>query len=298
MLFRRHFTIMVVPDAQALLRRFHVRGGQIAGGIAGLVVLVTLALSSPLLLIWAVNESRQVSELRAEKETVATRSMEVEQTVSELRQKLAAYEKKTEKLAYLAGLEVNPPKPMGAGNIVDARVTDPGARLDIARSEAEDLVDRSSLLDRRIGTVEQAIGRQTERLAHTPSLMPTRGLIGGGFGWRRDPFTGLKQFHRGLDICAPVGTPVKAPADGIVIKAERDAGYGNTLYISHGDGIVTRYGHLSAFKAQPGQKVTRGQVVALVGNTGRSTGAHVHYEVMVRGQNVDPMQYLVEDELF
>ncbi|MEN6526561.1 MAG: hypothetical protein ABFD65_08755, partial [Candidatus Polarisedimenticolia bacterium] len=77
------------------------------------------------------------------------------------------------------------------------------------RSEAAELVDRGASLDRRIGVVESAMGRQTERLAHMPSLAPTRGLIGGGFGWRRDPFTGLKQFHRGLDICAPIGTPVR-----------------------------------------------------------------------------------------
>lgn len=296
MLFRRHFTIMVVPDAQALLKRFHVRGGQIFGGIVGLAILACLAISSPLLLLWGVHESRELSAARAERQRLEARSRDVEQALSDMRQKLAAYEKKTEKLAYLAGLDVQQPKPPG-GRIIDQRAA-VAVRYDEMRSEAVELVDRGASLDRRIGVVESAMGRQTERLAHMPSLAPTRGLIGGGFGWRRDPFTGLKQFHRGLDICAPIGTPVRAPADGVVRSAERDAGYGNTLTIDHGDGIVTRYGHLSAFRARPGQRVHRGDVVALVGNTGRSTGSHVHYEVVLHGAAVDPLQFLPGDDLF
>lgn len=298
-MFKRHFTIMVVPDAQALLRRFHIRGGQIAGGIVGLVVLVVLAMSSPLLVLWSVHQARQISRLEEEKRHIETRTQEIEQTVTDLRQKLTKYDRGYSVLAYMAGLEVQPPKPAkGEGNIVDLKNPQPAARFDQLKSEADELAAKSSLLDRRIPMVEQAIGSRQERLAHFPSMLPIRGLIGAGFGWRRDPFTGLSQFHSGLDICAPVGTPVKAPADGIVIKAERDAGYGMTLTISHGDGVITRYGHLSAFRAQPGQKVKRGDLVALVGNTGRSTGAHVHFEIWRNGRAVDPAEFIQDDALF
>ena len=95
-----------------------------------------------------------------------------------------------------------------------------------------------------------------------------------------------------------IGTPVRAPADGVVRSAERDGGYGNTLTLDHGDGIVTRYGHLSAFRARPGQRVHRGDVVAFVGNTGRSSGSHVHYEIVLHGAAVDPLQFLPGDDLF
>lgn len=295
MLFKRQFTIMVVPDAQALLRRFHLRGGQIAGGLAGLAVLAVLALAAPVLLTWALSLSSEISEIRSERDTLAARAHEVEQTLAELRQKLAQNEKKTERLAYLAGLEARPVAP-SAGNIVDTP-QDPGLRYEQMQSDAEALADRAALLDRRVALVEESFGRQEERLARMPSILPVRGLFGGGYGWRRDPFTGQRQFHRGLDISGPTGTPVKAPADGVVIKAARDGGYGNTLYISHGDGIVTRFGHLSAFKAAPGQKVRRGDVVALMGSTGRSTGPHLHYEILQNGVAVDPLQFIVEDEL-
>jgi murein DD-endopeptidase MepM/ murein hydrolase activator NlpD len=143
--------------------------------------------------------------------------------------------------------------------------------------------------------VERELTERSERLARVPSLLPVPGLIGGGFGWRRDPFTGAKQFHRGVDLSAPPGTPVFAPADGIVLAADREGGYGNVLTISHGDGMVTRYGHLSAFKAKAGQEVRRGDTIALVGSSGRSTGPHLHYEVLLEGRQVDPMAYVLDE---
>lgn len=296
MLFRRQFTIMVVPDAQALLRRFHLRGGQIAGGLAGLVVLAVLALASPALLFWNVHLAREKAVIAAEREQLAARAQDVEQTVKELRQKLARQEKRAERFAFLAGLEPRTLNSAGEGAIVDTPA-DAGARYEQARGEAEALADRATLFDRRLSTVEEAFGRQAERLARVPSLVPVRGLFGGSFGWRRDPFTGLSEFHKGLDISGPAGTPIKAPADGVVIKTERDSGYGNTLALSHGEGLVTRYGHLSAFKVKPGEKVRRGDVIALMGSTGRSTGSHLHYEILENGVQVDPLRYIGEDQL-
>ncbi len=297
MLFRRHFTIMVLPDAQAFLRRFHIKGGQIAGGLAGLLALVTLALVSPLLLFWGIHLSRELNLVKTDRDQLAARSQEVEQNLADLRQKLTTYEKRYDRLAAMAGLPVSSSQAGGQGRIVDQQLTT-GAKFDFMKSEAEQLADRSSLLDRRADIVEQAWGEQAERWARYPALMPAKGLIGAGFGWRRDPFTGLNQFHRGVDILAPIGTPVRAPADGVVIKAGRDSGYGNTLILSHGDGIVTRYGHLSAFKVSPGQTVKRGDIVALVGNTGRSTGSHVHYEVMENGTAVNPEKFWGDDAYF
>lgn len=296
MSLRKHFTIMVVPDAQALLRRFHIRWGQIAGGIVGLIVLIVIAASSPLLLAWGIQQSREVSRLRGEKEQIFARAQEVEANIAELRQKLALQEKRAEALAYATGLSSRPTRP-AEGSIVDAGAGIVGP-YDRMKTETENLADRASLLDRRIATVEQAVPRQASQAARRPAAWPVKGLVGAGYGWRRDPFTGLNQFHRGLDILAPTGTPVRSPADGIVLKAGRDGGYGNVLMISHSEGVITRYGHLSAFKVKAGDKVRRGDLIALVGNTGRSTGSHLHYEILERGQNVDPMTYLPDEELF
>ncbi|MFZ0961028.1 MAG: M23 family metallopeptidase [Terriglobia bacterium] len=126
----------------------------------------------------------------------------------------------------------------------------------------------------------------------TPSIWPVRGIITAGFGQRMDPFTGEGEFHTGVDIAAPVGTPIRAAADGILFFAGRDANYGNEALIDHGYGLTTKYAHLSSLCVAVGQEVRRGQVIGTVGSTGRSTGPHLHYEVLVGGTPVNPAKYL------
>jgi murein DD-endopeptidase MepM/ murein hydrolase activator NlpD len=113
------------------------------------------------------------------------------------------------------------------------------------------------------------------------------------FGVRTDPFRGSAAMHPGIDLAAPLGTPVYATADGVVDRSEwNDGGYGNLIEIDHGQGIQTRYGHLSQRIAQPGQRVHRGDLIGLIGSTGRSTGSHLHYEVRVAGRAIDPIPFV------
>ena len=298
MFWRRHYTVMVVPDARANMKRFHLEGKHLALGLGGVAVILALAFAAPLLLAWGVHLDSRLAAVEAERDRLAENSASMEASLADLREKLDRFERRTEKLAALAGLDLPSVQSGGQGVGTGIENLAPKAKADVLAAEAEALQDRSDLVERRLETVERAIHSQSERLAHVPSIFPVRGLIGAGFGWRRDPFTGLRQFHRGIDISAPEGTPVRAPADGIVVKTERNGGYGKVLYISHGNGIVTRYGHLSAYRVRPGQKVHRGDVIALVGNTGRSTAPHLHYEVLVGGKQVDPMRYIMDDGLF
>ncbi len=128
--------------------------------------------------------------------------------------------------------------------------------------------------------------------ASTPSVWPVHGWVNSPFGNRISPFTGKMQFHEGIDIAAEIGTPVIAPADGVVIRAGLDAGYGNMVELSHGYGLKTLFGHNSRLNVKPGQHVKRGDIIAYSGNTGSSTGPHVHYEVLVNGLPVNPLRYL------
>ncbi|MFP4348682.1 MAG: M23 family metallopeptidase [Thermodesulfobacteriota bacterium] len=130
-------------------------------------------------------------------------------------------------------------------------------------------------------------------LASTPAIRPSKGLYTSIFGRRKSPFTGLNEFHKGLDIASAEGTPVLATADGTVTYADVKGNYGNMLVIDHGHGMVTRYAHLKEFLKAPGEKVKRGEKIALMGNTGRSTGPHVHYEVRFNGVPVDPQKYIL-----
>ena len=131
------------------------------------------------------------------------------------------------------------------------------------------------------------VGRQT-----VPSLWPVRGQITAGFGQRLDPFSGEGVFHSGVDISVPYGTRVEAPADGIVLQSEPESGYGNEILVDHGFGITTKYGHLSKMFVVVGQEVKRGQVIGAVGMTGKTTGPHLHYEVIVSDTPVNPTKYL------
>ncbi|MBW1681402.1 MAG: M23 family metallopeptidase [Deltaproteobacteria bacterium] len=181
----------------------------------------------------------------------------------------------------------------------DLALTDPeadGARKRLVRLMHKNLDD----LDSRIALGKQDktelykfLENQKTLLASTPSIWPTRGWLSSRFGYRISPFTGEREFHRGIDISTRLNAPIVAPADGIVAANERLYGYGRTLTIKHGHGIVTRYAHLQKSLVKKGQYVKRGETIALVGNTGRSTGPHLHYEVHVNGIAVDPQRYIL-----
>lgn len=137
------------------------------------------------------------------------------------------------------------------------------------------------------------IEKQRNLLSSTPSIRPAKGWISSGFGYRTSPFTGLREFHRGLDIANTKGTKIVATADGIVTFTGKNGLLGKTIKIDHGHGMATRYGHLSKILKKRGQAVKRGDVIAVMGNSGRSTGPHLHYEVFLNGIPVNPKKYIL-----
>jgi murein DD-endopeptidase MepM/ murein hydrolase activator NlpD len=149
-------------------------------------------------------------------------------------------------------------------------------------------------LESRLNFVRRDVERREQLANATPSIWPTRGGLTGFFGGRSDPFTGEPEYHSGLDISAQRGQSVYATADGVVQSAGYTGDYGNLIVIKHEFGLSTRYGHLSAYKVKVGDTVKRGDVIGLVGSTGRSTGAHLHYEILVNGQLMNPLQLLTQ----
>ena len=134
---------------------------------------------------------------------------------------------------------------------------------------------------------------QVTLLAATPAVRPVRGWKTSGFGYRKSPFTGLREFHKGLDIATRQGTPIVATADGIVSFAGNKGLLGRIITIDHGHGMITRYGHAYKILKKTGEPVKRGEKIALVGSTGRSTGPHLHYEVLLNGIRVNPEKYII-----
>lgn len=139
----------------------------------------------------------------------------------------------------------------------------------------------------------QRLDGEPRSSAYIPSGRPVEKLVlTSNFGVRSDPFNGGARMHKGIDIPGPIGTPIHATADGIVNRAGWASGYGNLVQISHGNGMETRYGHMSKLLVAPNSYVHRGQVIGLMGSTGRSTGSHLHYEVRVEGAAINPIPFV------
>lgn len=159
------------------------------------------------------------------------------------------------------------------------------AALDALLADSERSSDLYTLAESRLAEKRMAT-------LLVPSIAPVDGPVGSGFGFRQDPFTGRNALHTGLDFPADIGTPIVAAAGGVVVSAERDAAYGLAVQVDHGNGLVTRYAHTSKVLVQPGDLVKRGQTIAEVGNSGRSTGAHLHFEVLLDGAPQNPARFL------
>jgi len=147
-------------------------------------------------------------------------------------------------------------------------------------------------LTNRLPSIQQSLERRQALAGATPSIWPAQGWLTAPFGARSDPFTGERGFHQGIDISTAEGQPVYATADGVVDSASYAGDYGNLIILQHRFGLATRYGHLSAFAVAAGASVKRGDVIGYVGATGRATGPHLHYEILVNGTPIDPLQML------
>ncbi len=221
----------------------------------------------------------EIERLKAEKDRANRLVSQLESKLAILEEKLVTYEKKTRKLAIIAGINVDNILPLAG----------------IGGSAEEDeiySIERLNLLETALGKLEHLYKERKRYLSSIPSLFPTKGVIVSRYGIRIDPFTRKRAFHRGIDIEAAPKTPVLAAADGVVIEAGRLGNLGRAVVIKHGPFYRTRYAHLSRYFVKKGQKIKAGDIIGLVGTTGRSTGYHLHFEVINRGKFVNPENYV------
>jgi len=226
--------------------------------------------------------TQQAEHLRIEHENKRLRAEndKQKQELQNLNHRVDAVEDTSRKLAEVSGVSEDQNTVRGQGG--PARPVDSAAMLAALES-------KTARVERELRMYEGFLRQH----GVTPSLWPVSGKLESGLGGRRNPFGGRGfEYHEGQDIDAAYGTPVQVTASGRVIIAGRQRGYGNVVYVDHGNGLSTRYGHLSEIDVTVGQTVTRGQTIGFVGSTGRSTGPHLHYEVRINNQPVDPRQYL------
>ncbi len=286
---KRYSTIIFVPHARAKFRKLKVSHRLLFSLIS--VVTSSLCLSTffSVQYFTSLSQTHELSKLRHENRELQTANEQFSKSVESLRTQLHTVEDRTRKLAIIAGIStLDETSQGGVGGIRPADLGENPYRDDLDKMSF-----RSRRLEKDLSVLERKFVAQSLLLSSTPSIAPVRGILTDGFGGRSDPFTGEPGTHNAIDISSAVGQPVRSPADGIVVKSEWANGYGNVVYISHGYGYSTRYGHLSTFAVRPGDHIKRGDVIGYVGSTGRSTGPHLHYEVRLNNNPVNPLEYIL-----
>jgi murein DD-endopeptidase MepM/ murein hydrolase activator NlpD len=189
------------------------------------------------------------------------------------------------------GLSATTPPPGGSRDLsASGEVRSP------TRTHFSSVLEQAKFLQERVQELVEIIREQRDLMDRTPSILPVDAegyWFSSRFGWRRSPFTGIREFHKGIDISSQKGTSIIAPARGRVIRRGYDGYQGNYLQIDHGWGCITTFAHLLTFNVSLGQEVERGEVIALMGSTGRSTGSHLHYQIEVNGEVVDPTNFII-----
>ncbi len=306
MLRKRYYILFVARDDDGRIRKIPIplryAYGFVAAALVGAFTIVGLAGSYTRMLL----KTESYNQVRLDRENLRKNFRHMAQIAHDRDVQVASLGALASEVTALYGLRQNKliaAKPAEAASAAEAPTPSPMALNDnVNQQQVKLTVDqfydlRNQALSGRVsralesGLTPSFTGDWTE-LADAPSLWPLEGRVTSSFGERLDPFNGEGAFHSGIDICAPYGTPVRAAADGEVTGNPLGAGYGRGIELDHGHDVLTVYGHLSAIAVLPGQHVVRGQVIGYVGESGRATGPHLHYEVRVHKVPVNPHKYL------
>lgn len=292
----RRWTVMIVPDGTASPRTLVVceRKLRRAAIAAGGVLLVCL-LGAGSVGVWAGSGSgRRALAAAASLDEQRARDLEqLGQRVSALRDTLEEMANRDERIRVLAGLQPNDSLSATLAHEGALSVDSAGGSV-VPQADVDQLIAAANTLSESFAEVSDTLAKQTARLSSMPSIMPTAGWLSSHFTRSRyHPILHVGRPHEGIDVAAPMGAPVVAPAAAVVARVTRENGYGLIVELDHGNGIVTKYAHLSSTSVRTGQRVTRGQTIAAVGNSGLSTGPHLHYEIHINGRVVDPLTYVL-----
>jgi murein DD-endopeptidase MepM/ murein hydrolase activator NlpD len=297
---KEYFTIVILPGPNSKVRKFSISKTLLKQ--AGLAALAVLVVSIGMFgeyfhmrgQVWELGMLR--SETTQQREQIKAFAG----NIVDMKGQLARMKDMSDRLRAAAGVGRKGQQVLGVGGTSEMS---PASLDELGKKTHKEMLEQMSqeLGDLRKEAADQEAGmkRLTEYFEHknsifacTPSIWPVRGFITSEFGYRTSPLYGTRQFHEGLDIANQVGTPVMATANGTVTESGYSSGYGRYIKVQHGYGMVTLYGHLSKSCVSAGERVKKGEVIGNVGNTGSSTGPHLHYEVWQNGVPTNPRKYI------
>ncbi len=286
---RRDLTVIFAGPGGTTARKYLFSSQlMIILGIILLVLVSSFALSA-LHYYYMWNKTSEHTRLKEEADQLRRENETFRLTANQLTEKISALEVTSKKLTIVSGLDQK-----GLGGVGGPASNDlPGFSLsnrDLFRY-FKSLGRKSISLETELSRLREHYTTQSILWAATPTIIPVHGYPSATFGYRRDPFNGKRDFHPGVDISAPWGNKVIAPADGLVLSAGRWLGYGKLIILRHKFGITTRYGHLGRIAVKAGQEVQKGDIIGYVGSTGRATGPHLHYEVRLNNRPLNPLRF-------
>jgi murein DD-endopeptidase MepM/ murein hydrolase activator NlpD len=312
----RYYTLLVIPEHTSAVRRWIIPNWVVrTAGVAGLFV-VTIGIIMILDYWYVMGQISENKELRVENRQLRQQVQVFENKIATIEETMERIRTFSTRLKVITNIEdrnkliesLNENLPDASTNIetkfalrsAGGSAANP-EELRLARNQADwelrfsQISQQSSLLEQQLHDQYELLSDQRAFLDATPTRKPAVGYFTSGFGVRKSPYGGREKMHEGLDIANYPGTAIRAPADGTVTFAGSKAGYGQTLIIDHGYRLETWYAHNSKILVRVGQRVRRGDPIARLGNSGRSTGPHLHYEVRINGTPVDPLSYILEN---
>lgn len=301
---RKEITFVVIPPKTSKVLRLKIHRTLLAGIV--LLIAVFMVVGG-----YSIYRSASLERELAQFNELKTRHLRQEISLKKVANKVQSFKGEIEKLKELdfklrliTDLELDRPGPSiyGIGGfiesndkeLVQAAKADGMDLLTLLNKDLERLEKLARYQEESFNNLKTHLGDKKDLIQRTPFRWPVRGFLSSTFGPRTDPFTGTQRMHTAIDIVAPKGTPIKSPADGIVTFSGEDPSLGNMVVVDHGYGVITRYGHNNAILMREGQRVRRGDTIATVGSSGRSTGPHLHYEIRIKDVAINPLKMIIE----
>lgn len=295
-------TILFLPGGSNKVRKINLPN-RLIFVFTSIILLITFGIG------WLITDYRKIKSkipelnyLKKENRTQKIQLISLTQKINQINQKMAKLQEFDHKLRVMTNIEPSGEQDqflgLGGSNISTLKSDYQLEEIHKGLIQQMHKSLENLEIEMAVTSISQAelrnfLKEQRSILACTPSIRPTNGWFSSGFGYRISPFTNQREFHKGLDIATRKGAPIISPADGLVVAAGREGNLGKMISINHGYNLMTRYGHLHKSRVKKGEYIKRGQIIAEVGNSGRCTGPHLHYEVLLNGVPVNPLRYIL-----
>ncbi len=301
----KYYTFLYVRRGNAGVKSIRIRKSLAIGIFSLLLAIIITSISMITRFSGLAMDSKRLADLQDENEKLSVKLRDFRGEVDELKKGMEINLALQNRARLLANLDpisedvwqagIGGPEPA----VVEKELRATDLIFSRIKKDLDRILRQTKLQKDSYGELLEILQKETEIRDCTPSIKPLKGgFLSSRFGRRMDPYTGRIAFHGGVDFFARTGTPVISTADGTVTMAKNEGGMGLMVEINHGNGFKTRYGHLSSILVKRGQSIKRGETIGLVGNTGRSTGPHLHYEVQFRNDLRNPLDYIIPDDVY